>query len=327
MPTSPDEALRQRLAQIIGNKNTNLVNASRIVTKLLGDSIASNMFMVGYAWQKGLIPLSLDALYRAIELNGVAVAWNQETFEWGRRTADRPEQVEKIAFGEKTRAVQTRPDTGRMLQRNAEELISYQNQAYANRYQDLVNRISDAESTRAPGLQGLANAVTRYAYKLMAYKDEYEVGRLYSDPEFKRKLDEQFEGDYKLEFNLAPPILSRIDKKTGKPGKIQFGAWMLPVFGMLARLKFLRGTKLDIFGYTEERREERALIEEYFSLMNEIIDSLNTENHAIAVELASLPEKIRGFGHIKQNHLQAFRKQHHNLLKAFRSDQVLADAA
>jgi indolepyruvate ferredoxin oxidoreductase len=323
----PGDALKQRLMQTIGKENTDLLNASRIATKLLGDSIASNLFMVGFAWQKGLVPLSLEALYRAIELNGVAVAWNQESFEWGRRAAANPELVENIAFGEKTAVAQSQLDTEQSIERYTDELTNYQSQAYAERYRVLVDRVCDAESAKAPGMKGLGNAVTKYAYKLMAYKDEYEVGRLYSDPEFKRKLHEQFEGNFKLEFNLAPPMLSRIDKKTGKPGKMQFGAWVMPVFGMLAKLKFLRGTPLDIFGYTAERREERELIEEYFSLMDEIIDSLNTENHALAVELASLPEKIRGYGHIKQAHLQAFRKQHEDLLKAFRSSQDLADAA
>jgi len=323
----PSAALKQRLIQAVGDENTDLINASRIATKLLGDSIASNMFMVGLAWQKGLIPLSLESLYRAIELNGVAVSWNQQSFEWGRQTASNPALVEKIAFGEQTASLPVQQNTEQLVVRYAGDLKTYQNKAYAKRYQVLVGRVSDAEKTRAHGMQGLKDAVARYAYKLMAYKDEYEVGRLYSDPEFRRKLDEQFEGDFKLEFNLAPPMLARIDKKTGKPGKMQFGSWVLPVFGILAKLKFLRGTKLDVFGYTDERREERALIEEYFTLMDEIIGSLSVENHALAVELASLPEKIRGFGHIKQTHLEDYRKQHKALLEAFRSDKILADAA
>jgi indolepyruvate ferredoxin oxidoreductase len=183
-------------------------------------------------------------------------------------------------------------------------LTEYQNEDYAARYRALVEKVVTTENSAIPNRTDLATAVAKAAYKLMAYKDEYEVARLYAAPEFLQKLKEQFEGDYTLEFNLAPPIIAPKDKTTGKPTKIQIGPWMLKAFGLLANFKFLRGTRFDPFGYFEERKMERDLIDKYFDTVDTLLNDLNADNHALAVEIAELPMTIRGYGHVKHESVQ-----------------------
>jgi indolepyruvate ferredoxin oxidoreductase len=183
--------------------------------------------------------------------------------------------------------------------------------------------VQAAEAAKAPGKSGLAEAVARYAFKLMAYKDEYEVARLYADPSFLRQINSEVAGDnLTLRFHLAPPLPARKDKVTGLPKKMTFGPWMLPAFRVLAKFKGLRGTALDIFGYSEERRTERKLIADYEALLSEIIGKLTPANHAVAVGLANIPEKIRGFGHVKARHLTAAKADEAALLEQFRSGQA-----
>jgi indolepyruvate ferredoxin oxidoreductase len=200
-------------------------------------------------------------------------------------------------------------------------LADYQDQAYAARYRALAERAKAVEAARAPGRHGLAEAVARYLFKLMAYKDEYEVARLFAGEEFAKQVRTTFGGGDKLrfEFHLAPPLLAPKDRRTGAPKKLSFGPWMMAVFRTLAKFKFLRGTAFDPFGYTAERRTERALIGDYEALLLEIFSRLTPENHHIAVALASIPEKIRGFGHIKTRHLKAAKAEEASLLERFRS--------
>ena len=302
----PADNVLARLKASTRQEDTDFFNASRVAVKLLGDSLGANLLLTGFAWQRGMIPISEESLLRAIELNGVAVDWNQEAFRWGRRLAHEPKMVEKLLRPEEAaQALVFTPTTARdWMEKFSAELVEYQDRGYAERYNTLVDKVIQVENG-IPGARGeLAIATAKSAYKLMAYKDEYEVARLYSAPEFLKKLREQFDGDYTLGFNLAPPIIAPKDKTTGKPTKVQFGPWMLKAFGLLAKFKFLRGSKLDPFGYFEERRMERGLIEKYFETMELLLRELDSDNHALAVEIAELPMAIRGYGHVKHENVQ-----------------------
>jgi indolepyruvate ferredoxin oxidoreductase len=315
----PAGDMERVIAEATGPGQADFLDATRIATALLGDSIATNLFMLGYAWQKGLVPLSADAIEKAIELNGVAVPANKAAFLWGRRAAHDLAAVEKAA------APQSEPQSHHLSQRleeavarRTEFLTGYQDAAYAARYKAMVEKAKAAEASRTPGFSGLAEAVARYYFKMLAVKDEYEVARLYSDPQFTRSLRDQFEGSYKLSFHLAPPLLAARDPETGHLKKREFGAWILPAFRLLARLKGLRGTPLDIFGYSAERRMERRLITDYEAVLEEVLAKLSPDNHALAVELAAIPEKIRGFGHVKEAHVKSAKACEADLLAAFR---------
>jgi len=198
-------------------------------------------------------------------------------------------------------------------------LTAYQNSAYARRYRVLVDKVKAAEASRAPGKDGLADAAARYLFKLMAYKDEYEVARLYTDGAFVKQVKNEFDGDtLRFEFHLAPPLLARRDKATGLPRKMSFGPWLMPAFAVLAKFKFLRGTPLDPFGRSVERQTERKLIEDYEATLGEVLAKLTPDNHHLAVGLAVIPEKIRGFGHVKQRQLAAAKADEAALLEQFR---------
>jgi indolepyruvate ferredoxin oxidoreductase len=297
------------------------IDATRLATALLGDSIATSVFLTGYAYQKGLLPVSAEALERAIELNGAAVEMNKRAFLWGRHAAVDLAGVEKAAI-----PAASVPESERLsgsleelIERRAVHLTRYQSSAYANRYRRLVGRVREAELRAFKGRAELTAAVARYYAKLLAYKDEYEVARLYTDGEFERRLEAAFEGDFKLSFHLAPPFLARRDPHSGEPVKRTFGPWMLQVFRALAKFKVLRGTPLDVFGYSVERKTERRLIADYERLLDELIAGLNPENHSVATELASLPEYIRGFGHVKARHLSNVKKREAELLALFRA--------
>ena len=315
----PGASLRKRLEGALGRNRLEMLESTRLATRLLGDAIAGNLFLAGYAWQKGLIPLSEQAIMQAIELNGVAVEWNQEAFLWGRRTAHDHKAVSSLCEVEDDVDADTADDLDALIRRRTADLVDYQNAAYAGRYTALVEKVRNSEQERTPGKIELTRAVARYAYKLMAYKDEYEVARLHSDPSFKQKLDEQFEGGYSLRFNLAPPLLARKDRLTGIPRKMEFGSWLLPVFGTLARLKFLRGTGFDPFGRTAHRKMERRLIREYEGTLAELLQTLDYGNHPLAVEIAGLPEQVRGYGHIKEESIAATREKQQALLECWRN--------
>ena len=315
----PAERMRLAIEARAKAKNVDFVEATQLATALLGDSIGANMFIVGFASQRGLLPVSATALERAIELNGVAVDMNKKAFLWGRRAAFDADAVEAVATPQAlSEEDETREETLEdLISRRVEFLTAYQNAAYAERYRRFVEKTAEAETAVVSGTDAVARAVARYYFKLLAYKDEYEVARLYTDGTFAREVAKRFTGDYKLKFHLAPPLLGRVDLHSGEPVKTAFGPWMMGAFKLLAGFKFLRGTAFDIFGRTQERRTERALITQYEALIDTVLDGLTVGNHDIAAELASVPEHIRGYGHVKERHIAEAKALEAELLQKF----------
>ncbi|KTF38660.1 indolepyruvate ferredoxin oxidoreductase family protein [Xanthomonas translucens] len=362
----------------LGGREPLLLDATQLATALLGDAIASNLFMLGYAWQQGLVPLSYAALMRAIELNGAAVAMNQQAFAWGRLAALDLAAVQQAAGMPGSVAAGAEPAAQRLqqlppgewegheggasaaprdphnacqardlpagdaadrghaplddthLSRSLHELVArrraflvdYQDAAYAARYAALVERVRETEQRVAAGSTALTEAVARYAFKLMAYKDEYEVARLYTSGDFQRQLQQQFDGAYSLRFHLAPPLLARKDAQ-GRALKREYGPWMFTAFKWLAKLRVLRGGAFDLFGYSAERRGERQLIADYERTVGELLDRLGADNLALAVEIASVPEHIRGYGHVKEAHLHDAKQREARLLATWRNPKAL----
>ena len=301
-------------------------DAEQVAVQMIGDSIYTNPLMLGFAWQKGRVPLSHAALMRAIELNGVQVDNNKSAFEWGRRCAHDLASVQALFKAENmtTKVIEfvKKPALAEILARRVDFLTAYQNAAYAKTYQAFVEKV---RTTEAPlGKTNLTEAVARYLFKLMAYKDEYEVARLHTDTAFLGKVNAMFEGDFKLHYHLAPPLIAPKNDR-GELQKRSFGPWMLTAFKLLARLKGLRGTPLDVFGRTEERRAERALIDEYRASIDEVLSRLTLENHAVAVEIARVPEMIKGYGHVKARHLAVARPQWADLMVTFRQPMTGTD--
>jgi indolepyruvate ferredoxin oxidoreductase len=312
----PGGNLQADIAKAIAGE-CEFVDANRLTVALLGDSLYTNPFMLGFAWQKGWLPLSEAAMLRAIELNGIAIEQNKKAFVWGRRAAHDLEAVTRVAFpAEVIELKRLSSSLDEMIGRRAAFLEAYQNAAYAARYRALVEKARSAEakleSTR------LTEAVARYAFKLMAYKDEYEVARLYTDGAFMDKIRAQFEGDYTLKFHLAPPAFSRRNDK-GELIKREFGSWMFGAFRLLAALRAVRGTPLDVFGYSAERRMEHALIKEYEATMAMVLGKLSPANLEAAIALASVPEDIRGYGHVKEAHIKRASQKREELLAAFKA--------
>jgi indolepyruvate ferredoxin oxidoreductase len=318
----PTERLKRAITNAAGRDHTRFVDATRLAIALLGNAIGANMFMLGYAYQLGAVPISAEAIERAIELNEQAVPMNIAAFRWGRRAAVDAAAVEALAkpapaqYDDARRLSQSFDET---VARRVEFLTAYQNAAYAERYRTWVARAVAAEAQKAPGACGLAEAVARNLFKLMSYKDEYEVARLFAGDAFLNQVKNEFDGEnLRFEFHLAPPLLARRDKVTGEPRKMTFGGWMLPLFRMLAKLKFLRGTAFDPFGYSAERRTERKLVQDYEAMLGEVLSNLTPANHPVAVGLAAIPEKIRGFGHVKLRHLAAAKADEAALIEQFR---------
>ena len=304
------------------------VDATTIALKLLGNTIGANFFLVGYALQAGGLPVSLASIERAVELNGQAVEFNKRALALGRLAAHDPAAIDReLARLEPVPVIPPAQTLDALVERRAAFLTDYQDAAYADRYRALVARVRQAEQQRCNGLGGLAEAVARYYFKLLAYKDEYEVARLHSSDDFRRQLEASFEGDYTLRFHLAPPLLSRVDPVTGRPHKREFGPWMLGAFRVLARLRGLRGTPFDVFGYGEERRLDRRLVTEYEARIEELLGCLDAHTHATAVEIASLPEHIRGYGVVKAEHLKQVRAKEQELLARLRAGDARAAAA
>jgi indolepyruvate ferredoxin oxidoreductase len=317
----PEHDMADAIRDACGADAVDFVDATELATALMGDSIATNLFMVGYAWQKGLVPLAEESILAAIELNATAVASNKAAFEWGRRAALDLASVERAAGPS-----DVKPESHRLSQ-TLEEVIArrraflagYRDEAYAKRYADFVERVRTAEQARVPQSTLLTEAVARNLFKLMAYKDEYEVARLYTASDFLARVKAQFEGDYELKLHLAPPLWAKKDPVTGEPRKGTYGPWMLSAMRLLARFKRLRGTPLDPFGYSEERRIERRLPEDYRKVVEELLPALDAARMELAVEIASIPERIRGFGHVKMKNLDAARKLEAHLLERWRS--------
>ena len=294
-------------------------DAEQVAVQMIGDSIYTNPLMLGFAWQKGRVPLSHAALMRAIELNNVQVDNNKAAFEWGRRCAHDLISVQALFKAAQVIEFVKKPALAEMLAKRVAFLTDYQNAAYAQSYQVFVDRVRTAEAPL--GKTTLTEAVARYLFKLMAYKDEYEVARLHTDTGFLDKVNAMFEGDFKLNYHLAPPLIGSKNDK-GELQKRQFGPWMLTGFRLLARLKRLRGTPLDIFGRIEERQVERALIGEYRASLEEVLAGLTAQNHATALEIARIPELIKGYGHVKARHLAIARPQWAALMDDYRQAEL-----
>jgi indolepyruvate ferredoxin oxidoreductase len=291
-----------RIAQATGGDNVGSFDAEQVAKQVMGQSIYANLMMLGYAWQKGRVPLSHDALMRAIELNGVQVDSNKAAFEWGRMCAHDMSRVPLKAANAQVIQFVRKPTLDDLLGRHVEFLTAYQNRAYAAQYESLVDRVRKAETIT--GGTRLTEAVARSLFKLMAYKDEYEVARLHTDAAFRKQIESMFEGDFRLVHHLAPPLFAK-KNKDGQPLKAAYGPWVRKAFTVLARFKGLRGTALDPFGYTAERREERALIAEYRDCIAALLPKLTAQNVELALEIARLPMDIRGYGHVKARNLAA----------------------
>ena len=313
----PGAALRHAIAERAGKAPVHHFDAHTAAVKLFGDSIAANVFLLGYAYQLGRVPVGSAAIEQAIELNGASVEMSKNAFRFGRLAAHDMAAVERIIGPAKAAApkAQTLDD---IIAYRADQLTQYQDDSLAERFRSRVSRMAEVERSKAPGRIGLAEAVARGYFKLLAYKDEYEVARLFTTAAFAKALSEQFETHGKLEFHLAPPLLARRDSTTGEPRKMRFGSWMLPVFRLLAKGKWLRGTAWDPFGYTAERRSERQMIADYEKLLDEIAERLTPASHATAVALATLALDVKGFGHIKERNHKTVKAREAALLAALR---------
>ena len=281
---------------------------------LFGNSLGANMFMLGFAYQHGGLPLSSEAIEKAIELNGEAVAMNVAAFRWGRRAAHEPEFVRGLVARSAAATAPLSSGADEIIARRVEFLTAYQDAAYARRYLDRIAALRQAEERAAPGSTVVTEAAARNLFKLMAIKDEYEVARLYTDGSFAKQLSKEFQSYDRLEFHLAPPILGRIGSD-GKPRKSSFGRWMMPAFRVLSALKGLRGTAFDVFGYTQERKFERELLLKYEQDLDLITNTLSSTKLEAAAALASVPSLIRGYGHVKRSHADHAAGERARLLK------------
>jgi indolepyruvate ferredoxin oxidoreductase len=314
------DALLEKIAFAAGASQVETMDAQMLAEDFLGDLIVSNIVAMGYAWQRGLVPVGLAALQRAIELNGVAIESNKAAFSLGRLAAADPAACRDLLH-------EPDPDAARaetvdeLVARSARFLESYQNTRYAGRYRRLVAAVRGREEAivGAGSALPLTRTVAEQMRKLMAYKDEYEVARLYTDGTFAKQLAEQFEGDLRLEFYMAPPVLVKPkgQARTAAPKKRRFGAWLLPLLKILARGKALRGTRIDPFGRTEERKLERRLIDEYEARIAELLAALSTDKLALATAIANVPATIRGYGHVKLASVAIARARESELLNRF----------
>ena len=310
----PSEAVATALSTAVGAANVTALDAQTAAVALLGDAIYTNPIMLGFAWQRGCLPLSLAAMQQAIVLNGTQVDNNLAAFEYGRLAAhDAPALAALVKAKQPSHALVFKPieTLASVVADRTARLVAYQNAAYAQRYRSALATVQAAEQT--VGSERLAVAVAKNLYKLMAIKDEYEVARLYTAPEFKAQLAAQFESGGRLQFHLAPPMLSKVDH-LGKPVKQAFsGAWLLPAFKLLAACKGVRGSVFDLFGRTEERRMERDLLADYEATLAKLANGLTASNLALAVQIASLPDEVRGFGHVKHASVAAYRAKRADL--------------
>jgi len=317
----PTGSMEQEIKDAVGPGEAEFLDATKLATGLMGDSIATNLFMVGYAYQRGLLPLSEASILKAIELNGASIESNTQSFKWGRLAAVDGARVAAAALppAAKPESQRLSETLDEVIERRVKFLTDYQDAAYAGRYSDLVARVRSTEAAKQPGATDLTEAVARYYFKLLAIKDEYEVARLYAETDFLQRVAAQFEGDYKLTFWLAPPTTNKADAGTGEARKTKYGAWMMPVFRMLAKLRRFRGGALDVFGHTAERKIERQLVKDYETLVDELLTRLSPQTYELAVSLASVPEYIRGYGHVKLRHLKDAKAREAALLERLRT--------
>jgi indolepyruvate ferredoxin oxidoreductase len=285
---------------------------------LLGDEIATNVLMLGFAWQKGLIPVGLEAIERAITLNGVAIEMNLQAFAYGRLAVHDSKKLAELLrsiLGDSTPETNESVDgLDRIIAKRIAYLEDYQNLAYAERYKSVLDRIIKVENETMGRATTLSKVVAQSYHKVLAYKDEYEVARLYTNGDFIKELKAQFSGNYKVKFHMAPPILAGTDQATGRPKKRTFGPWMLRALSLLARFKYLRGTAFDIFGYHHDRKAERALIKSYETDVRFVVQNLTADNYELCVELLSLPLAIKGYGLVKAANIETAKASHHILM-------------
>ncbi|WP_295007340.1 indolepyruvate ferredoxin oxidoreductase family protein [uncultured Dechloromonas sp.] len=307
------EALLQRLQAVAGDGLT-AVEGLRLASLLMGDTIAANMFMLGLAWQRGSLPLTHQSIMKAIELNNVQIEFNKQSFLWGRRAAHDLAAVEKAAVATSTIQFAPRIDMSRdaVVTRSAEFLKAYQDEAYAKRYLELVKRAVAVEEARGLGKE-FSTAVARYYFKLLAIKDEFEVSRLYASEAFKRELEATFEGDYKVHFHLGQWPFGGVDQN-GKPFKKEVGPWLMKGFQVLSKFKGLRGSFLDVYRNSAERKMAHRLLEQYEQDIDGCITRIAAGNYATAVQIASLPEKVRGYGHVREQHAATMERERAGLL-------------
>lgn len=319
----PVQDTLNHIEEAVGRDACHLIEASEIATTLMGDAIATNLFMLGYAFQKGYVPLSKEALEQAIDLNGIAIEANKKAFSWGRLMAHDPDTVlaEVKKLQGPVEILHPTEDLGEMISRRVAFLTDYQNAAYAKSYENLVNGI------RAKGNDALTKLAVKSLFKLMAYKDEYEVARLHSETGFLAKVDRMMDGDYTVKYHLAPPLFAKKDSESGHLKKSEYGPWVGKVFAKLAKFKFLRGTALDIFGYTEERKEERKLIIHFQGSVAYIMEHLTDKNLGVALEIMELPMKVRGYGHVKEKAIAQYYAEHDHLMNLFKNPADLQKAA
>jgi indolepyruvate ferredoxin oxidoreductase len=312
-------ALLEKLKFAAGADRVETLDAQALAEAFLGDSIVSNILALGYAWQRGLVPLSLPALMRAIELNAVAVENNKLAFSLGRLAAGNPQAIEALLAAE-DEVAHTAPEletVDAIVARGVAHLTGYQSAGYAKQFEDFVRETMRREQAAGGDVSlPFTRAVAQSLLKLMAYKDEYEVARLYTDGEFLKSLHHQFQGDVQLEFYMAPPVVSR-SKNGAAPTKVRLGSWMMPAMKLLAQGKRLRGTALDLFGRTQERRMERELIASYRARIDEVSSQLSPDRMKVACDIAALPLSIRGFGHVKLANVALARAREAELLHRF----------
>jgi indolepyruvate ferredoxin oxidoreductase len=339
----PLKEMLDAIGLALGHKNLEVLDASGIATALMGDSIATNLFMLGYAWQKGLVPVSEEALMQAILLNGAAIEMNQRAFAWGRMAAHDLAAVREAAGLNRPKLLPVKTlvhsdgvsweDAGvadtleEIIARREAFLTDWQDAAWAQRYRSFVDEVRRAERERVPGSEALTRAVAKYLGKLMAYKDEFEVARLYTSGEFEKRVRETFDGDYTIAFNLAPPLLAKKDPVTGHLKKAEYGPWIFTAFKWLAKLRKYRGAWWDVFSKTAERRMERQLIEDYRATISELLQTLDRSKLRLAVEIAELPEQIRGYAHVKEAHLARAEARKAELMAAWRQPAEQREAA
>ncbi|MDQ6619725.1 MAG: indolepyruvate ferredoxin oxidoreductase family protein [Pseudomonadota bacterium] len=315
----PLGSMERDIEDAVAPGDAEFLDATKLATGLMGDSIATNLFMVGFAYQRGLLPVSEPSIMRAIELNGTAIEANRASFQWGRLAAVDPARVSTAAVpGEKPDSQRLSTTVDETISRRVAFLTDYQDAAYARRYADRVARVREVESARIPGSTSLTEAVARSYFKLLAIKDEYEVARLYAETDFAQQVARRFEGDYRLVFHLAPPLSTKAADGKTEPRKKQYGPWMMRAFGVLAKMRRVRGTPLDVFGRTQERRMERALIGDYERVVDELLRDLAPHNHELAVAVAEVPQQMRGYGHVKERHVAQAKVKEAELLAAFR---------
>ncbi|MGQ0672290.1 MAG: DUF6537 domain-containing protein, partial [Hyphomicrobium sp.] len=322
----PGERLNHMIRRRAGTAPVSAIDAQDIAVKLFGDSLYANMLLVGMAWQLGRIPIPATAIEQAIRLNGAAVETNLRAFQMGRQAAHDPVSIDRL-MTPRTLSFRRPATIDDLVAHRAEQLVAYQDQRLAERYRTRVDAVRKLEAERTPGKSGLAEAVARSYFKLLATKDEYEVARLYTDGRFEQQVRDAFDGVTRIELHLAPPLLARRNKSTGEPIKMRFGPWVLPVLRQLAKLKGLRGSAFDPFGYTAERRMERQLIADYERMLDELLPELSSETHATLAALAAVPQEVKGFGHVKMRSLAEAKSREADLRAALRSARHKRQAA